>query len=51
MTPERGYLSGRCEGVQISGLAGYMLDGEPFDADPTRPVTLSAGPRLRFLRP
>lgn len=51
MTPERGYLSGRCDGVQISGLAGYMLDGEPFDADPTRPVALSAGPRLRFLRP
>ncbi|MDO9314966.1 MAG: diacylglycerol kinase family protein [Burkholderiaceae bacterium] len=51
MNAEKGYLSGRCEHVQITGLTGYMLDGEPFDADPTRPVTITAGPRLRFLKP
>jgi hypothetical protein len=37
--------------VDISGLSGYMLDGEPFDADPDRPVTITAGRRLRFLKP
>lgn len=51
MNADNGYLSGRCEHAQISGLATYMLDGEPFDADPTQPVTLSAGPPLRFIRP
>jgi diacylglycerol kinase family enzyme len=51
MNTDNGYLSGRCERVQIGGLVSYMLDGEAFDADPTRPVTISAGPRLRFIRP
>ena len=51
MNADNGYLSGRCDRVQIGGLATYMLDGEPFDADPSQPVTLSAGPRLRFIRP
>ncbi len=51
MNADNGYLSGRCEQVQIGGLTSYMLDGEAFDADPTRSVTLSAGPRLRFIRP
>lgn len=51
MNADNGYLSGRCEQVQIGGLASYMLDGEAFDADPIEPVTLSAGPRLRFIRP
>ena len=51
MNAATGYLSGRCERLQITGLAGYMLDGEAFDADPTRPLTITTGPRLRFLRP
>jgi hypothetical protein len=51
MTAEAGFLSGRCKRLQISGLSGYMLDGETFDVDPTRPVIITAGPRLRFLRP
>ena len=46
-----GYLSGRCDRLQVSGLAGYSLDGEAFDTDPARPVTITAGPRLRFLIP
>lgn len=51
MTTESGYLSGRCDSVRITGLGGYMLDGEPFDADPSRPIVVTAGPRLRFVRP
>jgi hypothetical protein len=51
MNADHGFLSGRCEHVQIGGLTSYMLDGEAFDADPTQPVTLSAGPPLRFIRP
>ena len=51
MNADNGYLSGRCERVQVSGLSSYMLDGEAFDTDPTQPVTLSAGPSLRFIRP
>ena len=32
------------------GRAG-VRDGEPFDADPSRAITITAGPRLRYLRP
>lgn len=51
MTLENGYLSGRCPHLQISGLRGYSLDGEGFDADPARPLSISPGPILRFLQP
>ena len=51
MNVDSGYLSGRCERVQITGLAGYVLDGERFDTDPTRPVVITPGPRLRFFSP
>jgi hypothetical protein len=51
MSTDNGYLSGRCTRLDISGLSSYMLDGEPFDADPDRPVTITAGRRLRFLKP
>lgn len=51
MNADAGYLSGRCERLEATGLPGYMLDGEPFDLDPQRPVVISAGPRLRFVRP
>jgi hypothetical protein len=47
----RGYLSGRCDALNVSGLSSYMLDGEAFDADPARPVTIGEGPRLSFLAP
>ena len=48
MTADKGYLSGRCERVRITGLAGYVLDGERFDTDPARPVEIVPGPVLRF---
>ena len=51
MTADEGYLSGRCERLEITGLAGYTLDGEEFDADPSRPLVITAGPPLRFLTP
>lgn len=51
MSADAGYLSGRCDRVEIIGLAGISLDGEAFQTDPSRPVVISTGPRLRFLRP
>lgn len=49
MNAARGYLSGRCERIEVLGLAGYTLDGEEFDSDPTRPVIIRTGPRICFL--
>ena len=51
MTTLLGYLSGRCHTVQILGLSGYSLDGEPVDVDPQRPLQLTAGMDLNILRP
>jgi hypothetical protein len=51
MKTPAGYLSGRVEYVNISGLSGYSLDGEAFATDPSRPVRLCSGMRLRILRP
>jgi hypothetical protein len=51
MTLQQGYLSGRFAQAGVLGLAGYALDGELFVTDPARPVRLSAGIRLRVLRP
>jgi hypothetical protein len=51
MTLRQGYLSGRFESVEITGVDGYALDGELFAADPARPVRLSGGIQLRVLRP
>jgi hypothetical protein len=48
MIPDNGYLSGNCKRVEIAGLCGYVLDGEPFETDPARPVVITPGPRLRF---
>ncbi|NUZ05237.1 diacylglycerol kinase family protein [Piscinibacter koreensis] len=48
MNRANGYLSGRCDRLEVLGLAGYVLDGEKFDVDPARPVVVSAGPALRF---
>jgi hypothetical protein len=51
MTLRQGYLSGRFESVEVTGMDGYALDGELFAADPARPVRLSGGIQLRVLRP
>ncbi len=51
MNLDTGYLSGNCERVQVTGLAGYVLDGERFDTDPARPVVITSGARLRFFVP
>jgi Diacylglycerol kinase catalytic domain len=51
MTVQQGYLSGRFPSVEISGMRGYALDGEPVTADPARAVRLSGGIELRVLRP
>lgn len=51
MTVQHGYLSGRFPSVEITGLDGYAIDGEPVAADPSRPVRLSAGFSMRVLRP
>jgi diacylglycerol kinase family enzyme len=49
MEAARGYLSGRCDVLRVRGLSSYTLDGEEFEADPARPVTIASGPRLAFL--
>jgi hypothetical protein len=51
MTLQNGNLSGRFAQADVLGLEGYALDGELFATDPTRPVRLRAGIRLRVLRP
>jgi hypothetical protein len=51
MTVQQGYLSGRFPAVEIIGLDGYAIDGEPVISDPSRPVRLSGGIELRVLRP
>ena len=51
MQPGDGYLSGRTDALRVLGLSSYTLDGEEFDADPARPVTIRKGPRLTFLVP
>lgn len=47
----QGILSGRTAWAEVTGITGYSLDGEPFAADPSRPVRLEAGVTLRVLRP
>lgn len=49
MDAGHGYLSGRCERVEVTGLSGYCLDGEEFDCDPARPVVFTSVAGLRFL--
>ena len=51
MDAQRGYLSGRCDGVEMRGLRHYALDGEEFEADPSRPMTIRRGPLIEFLQP
>ncbi|HMA10262.1 MAG TPA: hypothetical protein VKO83_00145, partial [Steroidobacteraceae bacterium] len=47
---EQGYLSGHCHTATLTGLSSYSLDGEPFEADPARPVQISTGHVLKVLR-
>ncbi|MPZ44806.1 MAG: hypothetical protein GEV05_15670 [Betaproteobacteria bacterium] len=49
MDVRHGYLSGRCDALRVLRLSSYTLDGEEFDIDPARPVTIRAGSRLTFL--
>ncbi|GAB3663668.1 diacylglycerol kinase family protein [Ramlibacter alkalitolerans] len=49
MDPAHGYVSGSFARVEITGVAGYSLDGEAYDADPQRPLILRRGTRLRFV--
>jgi hypothetical protein len=51
MHPRDGFLSGRCEQIEVTGLARYTLDGEKFECDPTRPVTIRVGAPVRFVLP
>jgi hypothetical protein len=51
MSAEHGYLSGRGERVEVLGAASYTLDGEEFDADPSRALVITPGRRLQFLTP
>ncbi len=51
MTPDQGYLSGRCGSFVVTGLDGYTLDGQSFATDPGRPVAVRIGPRMTFLAP
>ena len=51
MNPQSGYLSGRCERVEVTGLARYTLDGEEFECDPDRAVIVRVGVPLRFVLP
>lgn len=50
LQPDTGYLSGRSDHMRIEGLTGFTLDGQEFDTDPDRPVTLSMGPEVHFLQ-
>lgn len=50
LQPETGYLSGRSNHIRIEGLTGFTLDGQEFDTDPGRPLTLSMGPEVHFLQ-
>lgn len=51
LNPAHGYLSGRCDHIEVLGMSGYSLDGEDFNTDPARPVVISTGPRLQLLMP
>lgn len=48
MDAAHGYVSGGFARVEITGVGGYCLDGESYEADPQRPLILRRGARLRF---
>ena len=51
MSPQNGYLSGRYERVEVTGLGSYCLDGELYTVDPARALWLSGRVNLRVLQP
>ena len=51
MTTLQGYLSGRCHSIEIRGLGGCSLDGEPVETDPALPVRVTSGMSLNILQP
>lgn len=52
MDIDAGYLSGRCESLEIRGLPGIVIDGQPWDLAPDNAVLrIRPGPELRFLQP
>lgn len=51
MDAAHGYVSGSFARVEVTGVDGYSLDGEAYEADPQRPLTLRRGARLCFLTP
>jgi hypothetical protein len=51
MDAAHGYLSTRCDALRVRGLSSYTLDGEPFTADPARPVEIGLGATVTFIQP
>ena len=51
LTPAAGVLSGRCQWLEVTGLADFSLDGEHFRTDPARPVVIGPGFELTVLQP
>jgi diacylglycerol kinase (ATP) len=51
MTPVAGYLSGRCDRIEVSGLRTVALDGQELDVDPAYPIIITAGLEFEFLQP
>ena len=49
--PEKGFLSGRASGLQVSGLASICLDGQEYPLDPSEALEIDTGPVFRFLHP
>lgn len=50
LTPDNGALSGRCEGLEVLGMAEFSLDGEHIQADPAKPLRIGPGPAITVLR-
>lgn len=46
-----GYLSGRTARLGLHGLGPVCVDGQEYQFDPDRPLTLRAGPGIPFLTP
>lgn len=51
MTPSQGYLSGRCTGARLTGLAQVCLDGQEHDYRPDMTLEVITGPAFRFIHP
>jgi len=51
MTPEQGYLSGRCAAVRLIGVDQVCLDGQEHDYSADEPLGVLTGPAFRFIHP